>query len=74
MAESKAKPCGECGQTFDNRLEGFLTVRLRQLSRDVEEKIDELFREGGNTTLQPLVKRLTSLEELLRLKLRGKHP
>ena len=44
MTEGKANSCGECGQTFDNRLEGSLTVRLRQLSRDVEDKINILLR------------------------------
>ena len=47
MAEGKANTCEECGQTFDNRLKGFLTIRLRQLARDVEEKIDELFRQDS---------------------------
>ena len=44
ITEGKANPCGECGQTFDNRLEEFLSVRLRQLSRDAEDKIDVLLR------------------------------
>ena len=35
--EGKAKPCEECNQTFDNRIEEFLMVRLRNQSRDKEE-------------------------------------
>ena len=45
VAEGKAKPCGECDQTYDNKIEGFLTSRLRGLARDIEEGYDKLHRE-----------------------------
>ena len=45
MAEGEAKPCEECGQAFAERLEGFLTIRLRELSLDIEGEYDKLFRE-----------------------------
>ena len=37
VAEGKAMLCQEFGQTFAERKEGFLTIRLRDLSRDIEE-------------------------------------
>ena len=45
MAEGEAKPCEECGQTFAERLEGFLTLRLRELSWDIEGGYNKVFRE-----------------------------
>ena len=45
MSEGTTKPCGECDQTFDERLENFLTIWLREVSRVVGERTHTLFRE-----------------------------
>ena len=37
VAEGKAKPCEECDQTYVEKIESFLTRRLRELARDIEE-------------------------------------
>ena len=37
VAEGKATPCSECHQSFDDQLYHFLTKRLRECAKDVEE-------------------------------------
>ena len=44
VAEGQAKPCNECDQTLCDRMERFLTRRLREVARDVEEGYDINYR------------------------------
>ena len=44
VAEGEAKPCNDCGQTLQERMERFLTRRLREVSRDIEEGFDIIHR------------------------------
>ena len=49
VAEGEAKPCNDCGQTLHERMERFLTRRLREVSRDIEEGFDINFRVNRET-------------------------
>ena len=46
VAEGKAKPCKECCQSFDDKLYHFLTRRLRECARDIEEGFDKIHRKN----------------------------
>ena len=45
VAEGTANACKEWGQTFADQMEKFITRRLRELSRSMEESTDISFRE-----------------------------
>ena len=49
VAEGQAKPCNECDQTLCDRMERFLTRRLREVARDVEEGYDINYRVNRET-------------------------
>ena len=44
VAEGKAKPCDECGQTLYEKMERFLTRRLREIARNIKEGFDKIHR------------------------------
>jgi len=46
--KARLKPCeeGECDQSFDDKLMDFLTRRLRELTRDIEEGFDKIHRKN----------------------------
>ena len=44
MSEGEAQPCSECNQTLYDRMEQFLTRRLREVSRDIDEGYDINYR------------------------------
>ena len=46
VAEGKATPCSECHQSFDDQLYYFLTKRLRECAKDVEEGNDKIHRKN----------------------------
>ena len=46
MAQGKATPCNECHQSFDDQLYHFLTKRLRECAKDVEEGNEKMFRKN----------------------------
>ena len=55
VAEGEAKPCNDCGQTLHERMERFLTRRLREVSRDIEEGFDINFM-INHETAPPAIK------------------
>ena len=44
VSEGEAQPCSECNQTLYDRMEQFLTRRLREVSRDIDEGYDINYR------------------------------
>ena len=63
VAEGKAKPCDECGQTLDEKMERFLTRRLREIARDIEEGFDKIHR-VNHEKAPPAIKYTVFLSDL----------
>ena len=62
-AEGKAKPCEECCHSFEDKLYNFVTRRLRECARDVEEGFDKIYRKNCEQA-PPAVKYIVFLQAL----------
>ena len=63
VSEGEAKPCGVCVQTLYDRMEQFLTRRLREVSRDIVEAFDIYYRVNRDIA-PPAVKYTVFLADL----------
>ena len=63
VSEGEARPCDECDQTLYDRMERFLTRRLREVARDIAEGYDIYYRVNRETA-PPAIKYTVFIADL----------